>query len=135
MKNKVQILLSLLLTVLIAVSTSGCDDDAKLHVHEDAGCYPTPFFLQVVTFDSDGEKQVIEDAMTGWSCLSVGQALRERDIITETGFVNTVMGITADWNVDQSWWAFHVDDVFSDYGIEEVIIETGATYAFVYTQG
>lgn len=51
----------------------------------------------------------------------------------EYGFyISTVNGITADYSVDQSYWAIYVNGEYGSYGIESQTIEDGGEYALVY---
>ena len=51
--------------------------------------------------------------------------------------MNTVDGITADWNVDQGWWKLLANGSMDmlNYGVDDAAITAGADYAFVYTKG
>lgn len=65
----------------------------------------------------------------------VGDALLELDLIagedSEYGlFVKTVNGITADYNVDQTYWAFYVNGEYAISGVDTTAIEEGTTYTF-----
>lgn len=53
----------------------------------------------------------------------------------ETGMYNTVDGETADWNADQAYWAFYIDDEYATYGMNDTPIEEGGNYKLVYTVG
>lgn len=66
---------------------------------------------------------------------TVGDALLEVELITgeesEYGlFVKTVNGITADYDVDQTYWAFYVNDEYALSGVDTTAIEDGKTYSF-----
>ena len=66
---------------------------------------------------------------------TVGAALAELGIIagddSEWGlYVKTVNGITADYNVDGSYWAFYIDGEYAMTGVDAAEIDTDATYAF-----
>lgn len=66
---------------------------------------------------------------------TVGDALLEVELITgeesEYGlFVKTVNGITADYDVDQTYWAFYVNDEYALSGVDTTTIEDGKTYSF-----
>ena len=66
---------------------------------------------------------------------TVGDALLEVELITgeesEYGlFVKTVNGITADYDVDQTYWAFYVNDEYASSGVDTTAIEDGKTYSF-----
>lgn len=65
----------------------------------------------------------------------VGDALLELDLIEgEVGdyglYVKVVNGITADYDVDQTYWAFYVDGEYAMTGVDATEIEEGATYSF-----
>ena len=65
----------------------------------------------------------------------VGEALLELDLIageeSEFGlYVKTVNGITADYDVDQTYWAFYANDEYATSGVDTTTIEEGATYSF-----
>lgn len=90
----------------------------------------TVFSFQVV--DGDGNETNFEihtDKTT------VGEALLELDLIAgEEGpyglYVKTVNGITADYDVDGTYWAFYVNGEYGMTGVDQTAIEAGATYAF-----
>lgn len=70
------------------------------------------------------------------------QVLEETEGLTVEGeeseyglVVNTVNGVTADYNVDGSYWAFYVDDAYCNYGVDEQPVEDGQAYRIVYTVG
>ena len=66
---------------------------------------------------------------------TVGDALLELNLIAgEEGayglYVKTVNGITADYDVDQTYWAFYVNGDYATAGVDATDIEAGATYSF-----
>ena len=85
-----------------------------------------------VVVDKDGNETSFEihtDKTT------VGEALLEVDLIAgETStyglYVKTVNGITADYDVDQTYWAFYVNGEYATAGVDSTTIEEGATYSF-----
>lgn len=65
----------------------------------------------------------------------VGEALLDLELIAgddgEFGlYVKTVNGITADYDVDQTYWAFYVDGEYAMTGVDATNIEEGKTYSF-----
>ena len=65
----------------------------------------------------------------------VGEALLDLELIAgEDGdfglYVKEVNGITADYDVDQTYWAFYVDGEYAMSGVDTTNIEEGKTYAF-----
>ena len=49
--------------------------------------------------------------------------------------ISAVDGETADWNVDQSYWALHIGEEYATTGIDTTPIQDGASYCLVYTIG
>jgi len=90
----------------------------------------TQFDFTVV--DKDGKETAFEihtDKTT------VGEALLELGLIAgEEGayglYVKQVNGITADYDVDQTYWAFYVNGEYGMTGVDATEIEAGATYTF-----
>ena len=65
----------------------------------------------------------------------VGDALLALDLIagdeSEYGlYVKSVNGITADYDVDQTYWAFYVNGEYATSGVDTTPIEEGASYSF-----
>ena len=65
----------------------------------------------------------------------VGEALLELELIEGEAsayglFVKTVNGITADYDVDQTYWAFYVNGEYATSGVDTTPIEEGMTYTF-----
>ena len=48
---------------------------------------------------------------------------------------HTVDGEKADWNVNQSYWAFYEGEEYAMTGIYDTNIVDGAVYKLVYTLG
>lgn len=68
------------------------------------------------------------------------QALEEAEGLTVEGteseyglVVETVNGLTADYNTDGAYWAFYVDGEYCNYGVDEQPVEDGQAYSIVYT--
>ena len=85
-----------------------------------------------VVVDKDGNETTFEihtDKTT------VGEALQEVELIageeSEYGlYVKTVNGITADYNVDGTYWAFYINGEMAMTGVDSTNVEEGATYTF-----
>ena len=136
-------LLCMMLIMAMAFTTVGCNTDkasdnqpqaeAQASVETESnvlGEGQTKFAFVVV--DKDGNETNFEihtDKAT------VGEALLELELIagetSEYGlYVKTVNGITADYDVDQTYWAFYVNDEYAMSGADTTVIEEGATYSF-----
>jgi cytoskeletal protein RodZ len=67
------------------------------------------------------------------------QAMEESDLEfsgSESDYgmmVETVNGVTADYDADGAYWAFYVDGEYCNYGIDSQPIEDGEAYQIVYT--
>lgn len=48
-------------------------------------------------------------------------------------YIDTVNGVTADYNVDGSYWAIYVNGDYGMYGADQQPVADGDTYALVYT--
>ena len=129
-------LLCMMLIVAMAL-TAGCGE--KKQENNSAGQEvsagvlgegKTQFNFTVV--DKDGKETAFEihtDKTT------VGDALLELELIAgEKGayglYVKTVNGITADYDEDQTYWAFYVNGEYGMTGVDVTNIEAGATYTF-----
>lgn len=47
--------------------------------------------------------------------------------------VDTVNGLTADFNTNGAYWAFYVDGEYCNYGVDEQPVLDGQAYRIVYT--
>ena len=50
-------------------------------------------------------------------------------------YVDSVNGIIADWDKDQTYWAFYVDGEYAVSSVDDTEITAGCTYSFVLTKG
>jgi len=130
--------LCMMLIVAMAFTAVGCaakDDGSNARTSAQTestvlGEGQTEFDFIVV--DKDGNETNFEihtDKTT------VGEALLELNLIagdtSEFGlYVKTVNGITADYDVDQTYWAFYVNGEYATAGADSTAIEAGATYSF-----
>ncbi len=66
---------------------------------------------------------------------NVGDALTEIGIIagdeSDYGlYVKTVNGITADYDTDQTYWAFYINGKYASTGVDSTPVTAGDTYSF-----
>lgn len=90
----------------------------------------TKFAFTVV--DKDGNATAFE---VSTDKETVGEALLDAKLIEgEEGayglYVKKVNGIVADYDVDQTYWAFYVDGEYAMSGVDVTKIEEGKTYTF-----
>lgn len=69
------------------------------------------------------------------------QAMDEAEGLTYEGSegpygysVSAVNGVVADWNVDQSYWAFYVNDQYCNYGVDSQPVNDLDAFKIVYTK-
>ena len=122
-------LLSLLLVLLLVISLTACA--AK----EEAPAAGVSF--KVTVTDLDGNETAFEYTS---SAASVGEALVAEGLIeghkTEYGlYIDTVNGITADWDNDQTYWAFYINGEYATTAIDGTAIAADTTYGLILTKG
>ena len=156
-QNVLSLILSMMLIVAMAFSMTACGDnnqekpntenqvggteqnsqgDALSDESENQadttvlGKGATVFGFEVVDKDGKVSKFEIHTDKT-----TVGDALLEVELIEgEDGdyglYVKKVNGITADYNVDQTYWAFYINGEMAMTGVDTTDVEAGATYSF-----
>ena len=65
---------------------------------------------------------------------TVGAALVEAGIVEDAdgdGLFTVANGMTADYNVDQTYWAFYENDAYANQGMNDTAITDGVTYKLV----
>ena len=142
-KKLVSWLLCMMLIVAMALTTVGCGTDEQnggQPAAENAssadsnvtvlGEGKTQFSFTVVDKDGNATEFEIHTDKE-----MVGEALLDLNLIAgdegEYGlYVKQVNGITADYDVDQTYWAFYVNDAYATAGVDATAVEAGAKYAF-----
>ena len=129
-KNKLfASVLCMVLIVAMALSMTACTTNNDPAVTEEIAVERS-FVFEVV--DKDGNTETF-DITTDKG--TVGEALLEEGLIKgEVGqyglYVTEVNGIVADYNVDQTYWAFYVDGGYAASGVDMTEVTDGATYSF-----
>lgn len=64
---------------------------------------------------------------------TVGEALQKLHVISGTEgdyglYIETVNGVTADYEKDQKYWAFYIDGEYAQQGIDQTKIQPDSTY-------
>lgn len=141
MKRTVKASISIILSLVFIVCLVSCNTVKKSGLWEDATYRKNMEF-------GDGEKTVVvevkvEEQMITFTVNTdketVGEALLEHELIAgEDGqygmYIKTVNGITADYDVDQSYWAFYADGEYAMAGIDMTEIDEDVTYQLAYTK-
>lgn len=128
MNRMLSVVLCVVLIAALALNFAGC---AK----EDTTGGEKSFTFLVADLDGNEETFAITSAKK-----TVGEALTDEGLIAgEEGeyglMVDTVNGITADWNADQTYWAFYIDGEYATTGVDQTDITDGTTYSMVLTKG
>ena len=123
-------MISLLLALVMVFALTACG------AMEEAPAADAVSFKVVVT-DLDGKETTFEYSS---NAASVGEALVAEGLIegheTEYGlYIDTVNGITADWDKDQTYWAFYIDGEYAMTGIDGTEIVADTTYGLTLTKG
>ena len=128
-------LIAFLLTLTVLFSLAACGAaDAPETTSGTAGGEKLRFTVVVVHQDKT-EKTFQYETDPG----KLGAVLEAKGLIAsegaDDGMFHTVDGEKADWNVNQSYWAFYVENEYAIKGIYDTDIENGKTYKLVYTIG
>lgn len=126
-------------------------DDATTEIEtnkvEKAGLWENATYLNDMTF-GNGSKTLCVEVKVGDDTVTftvktdketVGEALMEHGLIEgDEGqyglYVKKVNGILADYDVDQSYWAFYINGEYAMSGVDATDIDTSATYKLEYTK-
>ena len=92
--------------------------------------------ITVTVVHSDGTEKVFN---YNTDAEKLGAYLEEQGLIesqgADAGMFHTVDGEKADWNVNQSYWAFYLGEDYAMTGIYDTDITDGGVYKLVYTIG
>ena len=138
-KKLLSFILCMVLIAAMALIASGCNANKNdpAHTTEQPKVEATKLSEGQTTFnftvvDKDGNETKFEIKTDK---TLVGEALQELNLIEgEPGayglYVKKVNGITADYDVDKTYWAFYVNGEYAVSGVDTTTIEAGATYTF-----
>lgn len=146
-KTLLPLVLSTMLIVAMAFSMTACSDkhtddsqagtDVSVNTEVETNADVTVMgegatVFNFVVVDKDGNEKAFEihtDKTT------VGDALLDVELIagdtSEYGlYVKTVNGITADYDVDGTYWAFYINGEMAMSGVDTTDVVEGDTYSF-----
>ncbi len=149
LKKSLSLFLCIVLIAAMALSTSGCRDTGS-DIHSDnplvtggvsqtesniLGEGNTEFLFTVTDVDGNETSYEIHTNKT-----TVGDALLELGLIDgDTGeyglYVKTVNGITADYDIDKTYWSFYINGEYAMTGVDTTDITQGATYTLKVEKG
>lgn len=107
-------------------------------------------FAKVISYTVKGEGATVfyltvknvDDTVTRFEIhtdkKTVGEALLELELIAgEQGdyglYINSVNGITADWETEKAYWAFYIGQDYAQTGVDSTDIVAGTTYTLAKT--
>ena len=136
----------MMLIVAMALSTVGCSNDKQDISNQSSTEVGTNADTETqVTVLGEGKSKILFTVVdkdgneTNFEIHTdketVGDALLEAGLIEgEAGdyglYVKTVNGITADYDTDGTYWAFHVNGEYATSGVDTTPIKEGETYSF-----
>jgi hypothetical protein len=130
----------MLLALMLIAALVSCNKDEK-------GVWENAIYTEDQTF-GDGAKTVVVEVKAQEKTVTftiktdkdtVGAALLEHGLIAgDEGpygmYVKVVNGMSADYDVDQRYWAFYANGEISMTGVDVTAITEGATYRMVYSK-
>ena len=141
MKKTIKSVASLFLAILVVFAIVSCNTVEKTGLWENATYRNDKEFgsgAKIVAVEvAAGEDSVIFTIKTDKD--TVGAALLENGLIAgEEGayglYVKVVNGITADYDIDGSYWSFYINGEYAMSGVDTTTIEEGVTYKLEYTK-
>ena len=121
---------AVLLALTLLLSFAACGKEEETNSAEKIQ------FTVIVTHKDKTEKIFLYEVDAG---SKVGAVLENAGLIdsegADQGMFHTADGEKADWNADQSYWGFYIDDQYATTGIYDTVAQNGKTYRLVYTIG
>ncbi|MBE6606610.1 MAG: DUF4430 domain-containing protein [Ruminococcaceae bacterium] len=141
MKKTLNSTLSLIISIILVVCLVSCNQAQNADLWENAAYTSDAAFgngVKTVEVEvTAGEKSVTFTINTDKETL--GEALIEHGLVSgEEGpyglYIKAVNGITADYDVDQSYWSFTKDGEYMMSGVDSETISGGEHYELTYTK-
>ena len=142
MKNTIKSTLSILLSVMMVVCMVSCGETI-----DKEGLWENATYRKDMEFGKGAKTAVVEvkiaDQIVTFTIHTdketVGEAMFEHGLISgdqgEFGlYIKAVNGITADYDIDQSYWAFYVNGEYAMSGVDTTTIDETAKYQLAYTK-
>lgn len=125
MKRMISLLL--VLVMLFALAACGKKTDAPAEA----------VTFTVIVTDLEGNETTFEYTS---NAASVGDALVAEGLVVghEASYglyIDAVNGIAADWDNDQTYWAFYINGEYATTGISDTPITADTTYGLTLTKG
>ena len=125
MKEIVSMLLALVM--LFALAACGAKEEAPSEAVS----------FKVIVTDLEGNETTFEYSS---SASNVGEVLVAEGLVVghdaDYGlYIDSVNGIAADWDNDQTYWAFYINGEYATTGISDTPITADTTYGLTLTKG
>ena len=142
MKRIVITALSVILALSMLFTLAACAEDASSGGLWDNAVYAEDTELgtgaQTITVEVVVEEKTVTFTVNT-DKETVGDALLEHELIagdaSEYGlYVKKVNGITADYDVDKSYWAFYINGEYAMTGVDTTAIDVDAKYQLAYAK-
>ena len=147
-------MVSALLVLVMIFSLTACElfgrgeNPSEGSGEQEGGLWKDALYLEDTTLGTGNKTVTVEVKAEDKSVIftvltdadTVGDALIEHGLIAgEEGayglYVKVVNGITADYDVNQCYWAFYTDGGYAMSGVDTTSIEEGVSYKLEYTKG
>ena len=139
--KKVVIVFLAIATIICSLALASCANEASTDPWENA------IYTENKTF-GEGAKTVEVEVRVGENSVTftiktdkatLGEALSEHDLIDgDMGdfglYLKVVNGITADYDIDKSYWSFYQNGEYMMSGVDGTEINGGEHYELVYTK-
>ena len=133
MKKLIKSTVAILLCLTFSVCLISCNDVDATGLWEDAtylkettlGEGKTEFYLSIEA----GEQKLKLTIKTDKEML--GDALYELELTNDPSFFDTLNGIELNWDETHMYWALYIGEQYATSGVNQTVIENGATYRFV----
>ncbi len=147
MKKTAKSLLTLLLMAALALGLLACGANKTGNDAAKSGLWENATYLTDTEL-GQGSKNLIVEVKAGDQSVkftvhtdetTVGDALLTNGLIVgDEGdyglYIKEVNGIVADYDVDQSYWAFYVDGEYATAGVDSTEIAEESVYKLEYTK-
>ena len=157
MKKLAKVLLALMLALTCLLTLAACGEKETPETTkttaadgsvEKTGVWATATYLEDTTIGDGAKTLIVEVAAEGQTVTftvktdekTVGAALLKEQLITgDQGdyglYIKSVNGMIADYDVDQTYWAFYENGAYAMAGVDTTDIKEGTTYRLERTKG
>lgn len=137
-RQKLSFILCMVLIAAMALLTTGCNDKTSQEAMQTTSISVEPQVLgegeTVFSVTVEDKEGTVTSFEIHTDKEMVGEALQECGLLEgEDGpyglYVKTVNGITADYDVDQTYWAFYINGEYAMTGVDVTEITEGGSYS------